>query len=395
MPKTRVLVVHNSYRLPGGEDVVFIAEKELLLAHGHDVIELTDTNTRLPELRKFAVARNAIWSSAAARKAEALIAEKQPDLVHVHNTWMLLSPSIYSVFQKERIPVVQTLHNYRLLCPNALFYRDNRVCEDCMAYPVPIPGILHKCYRNSASQSALVAAMLTYHRARRTWQKEVDGYIVLSEFARRKFIEGGLPAAKLFVKPNFVSRVPVPIPVHPSGDFALFVGRLTPEKGLDVLLNAWKSLAQIPLKIIGDGPLRDQVDSYANNHAGVIVLGHISRDLVFNWMVGARFLVFTSSWYEGFPMTIVEAFSCGLPVIAPRFGGIPEIVRDAETGLLFTAGDMSDLAEKVRWLWDHPELSAAMGREARREYEEKYMPERNYEMLMDIYHRVIENRKKQ
>jgi len=262
-----------------------------------------------------------------------------------------------------------------------------------MAYPVPVPGVIHKCYRGSASESALVAAMLTYHRARKTWQREVDCYIVLSEFAHRKFVEGGLPEERIFVKPNFVSRIPTSKARTTSGDYALFVGRLSPEKGLDKLLSAWQALPQVPLKIMGDGPLRHQTDSFANRYPYVSVFGHVDRDMVLNSMLDARFLVFTSSWYEGFPMAIAEAFSCGLPVIAPRLGGIPEIVRNGVTGLLYTPGDTADLTATSEWLWNHPEESERMGRAARWDYEHYYTPERNYEMLIDIYQFALNNRR--
>jgi len=385
----KILVAHNYYQQPGGEDVVFAAERELLLAHGHDVIELTDTNHRLSQVGKFAAARNAIWSSEAIRKVEELISKKRPDVAHVHNTWMMLSPSIYSMFQKNGVPVVQTLHNYRLLCPNALFFRDNRVCEDCLNFSVPLPGIIHKCYRDSMSQTATVAAMLSYHRFMRIWLTQVDCYIVLSEFARNKFIQGGLPPEKLIVKPNFL-----PASNTQSNDVrnhVLYAGRLSPEKGIQTLAQAWRefSLSDIPLCVAGDGPEQGVITQLVSQEPHVRYLGQLDRASLVKFIRQSRFVIIPSVCYETFSMSTLEAFNLGVPVIASRIGAVAELIRDDETGLLFNPGDANDLADKVRWLWDHPEDSMRMGKAARREYEQKYTPERNYQLLMDIYSKAI------
>lgn len=387
MPKKRILFIHNFYQNPGGEDVVFAAESNLLLNHGHEVSVLTDTNDNVLKMGKFAAARNAIWSSASARRVEELITIKRPDIVHVHNTWMMLSPSIYSICQKLNVPVVQTLHNYRLLCPNAYLFRDNKVCEDCIPFSIPWPGIYHKCYRGSLIQTSIVAAMLSYHRLMRTWQEQINCYIVLSEFARQKFIQGGFPRQKIMVKPNFVSPPPSFTKTEP--DYALFVGRLSVEKGVDVLLSAWELLPGIPLKILGDGPLGEKTRSFAASHENVSCFGQVEREIVYKLMVNARFLIFPSVWYEGFPMSIVEAFSLGVPVVSSALGGMQEIVHDKHLGILFNPGDAKDLATRVRWLWSHPEESERMGQNARREYEQKYTPERNYQLLLDIYQRAM------
>jgi len=250
---------------------------------------------------------------------------------------------------------------------------------------------MHACWRGSRAGTAVVVAMLTIHRLLKTWQEQVDRYIALTEFARQKFIEGGLPAEKIVVKPNFV---------HPDlgmgrheGDYALFVGRLSPEKGIQTLLRAWRHLKGVPLKIAGDGPLRAKLEGFVKNEGleGVEILGRRPREDVFRLMREARVLVFPSEWYEGFPMTIAEAFACGLPVIASRLGAATEIVEDGRTGLLFEPGNPEDLAAKVKWAWQHPKEMEEMGREARQEYEQKYTAERNYEMLMDIYKRARQN----
>lgn len=387
-------MVHNYYQQSGGEDAVFAAEKKLLLAHGHDVVEWTDTNDRLDQETGFSVARNAIWSFESVRKAEELISKERPDVAHVHNTWMMLSPSIYSAFQKNRIPVVQTLHNYRLLCPNALLFRDNKVCEDCMSFLAPLPGIVHKCYRGSMSQTAVVAAMLSYHRLIGTWRKQVDVYIALSEFARNKFIQGGLPPQKLIVKPNFLPTINA-AQYDGVRSHVLFAGRLSSEKGIQTLGQAWRDslTSNIPLYIAGDGPqikIIKQLDFEKDN---VHYLGKLERTALDEFITRSKFVVIPSVCYENFPMSILDAFRLGVPPIASRLGSMTELVRDGETGLLFNPGDAADLAAKVNWLWNHPEESKRMGRAARLEYEQKYTPERNYQMLMEVYERAIKEKK--
>ncbi|BBM69084.1 glycosyl transferase family 1 [Rhodothermus marinus] len=384
----RVLIVHNYYTQPGGEDAVFEAEKTLLERMGHEVIPFVEDNARLNGVNPLRAAVNAVWSRESQERIRQFIRERKPDVAHFHNTFLMISPAAYYACKEEGMPVVQTLHNYRLICPGALLMREGRVCEECVGRAVPWPGVLHGCWRGSRLQTSVVAAMLTLHRAMKTWTEQVDCYIALTEFARRKFIEGGLPAEKIVVKPNFVD--PDPGMGKHEGNFALFVGRLSPEKGVRTILQAWRLLEGVPLKVVGDGPLRAEIEAFVRREGleQVEVLGRRPREEVFRLMQEARVLVFPSEWYEGFPMTIAEAFACGLPVIASRLGAIAEIVEEGRTGLLFNPGSPEDLAAKVEWAWAHPRELAEMGREARREYEQKYTAEKNYEMLMAIYERA-------
>ena len=383
----RLLLVHNRYLQPGGEDAVFEAERALLARHGHKVVTLVEDNARLREVHPLKAAVEAFWSQRAYRQVRTLIERTRPQVVHVHNTFLRLSPAVYYAAHVAGVPVVQTLHNYRLLCPGALLMRAGQVCEDCLGKILPWPGVLRGCWRGSRAQTSVVAAMLAVHRGLRTWSTKVDRYIALTEFARQKFIAGGLPAEKIVVKPNFVDPDPG-LGTH-QGGFALFVGRLSAEKGLPTLLQAWKNLPAVPLKIIGDGPLEPEVRAFASRNSQVEVLGRRARDEVLQWMKMAQFLLFPSEWYEGFPMTLAEAFATGLPVIASRLGAMAEIVAHSRTGLLFEPGNPEALAEAVAWAWAHPKQMADMGREARREYEAKYTAERNYEMLMAIYRQVM------
>ncbi len=383
----RILVAHNTYQQPGGEDAVFAAETALLRRYGHEVVEYTEDNRRINEMSRLAVAAQAIWSGSSRQRLFVLLRDVRPNVAQFHNTFLLISPSVYSACREVRVPVVQTLHNYRLLCPRATFFWDGDVCEDCLSKTSPWPGVLRACYRGSRSQTAVVAMMLTFHRWLKTWQKQVDLYIALTEFARQKFIEGGLPAEKIVVKPNFVNHDPGVSEV--DGRYALFVGRLSPEKGVRTLLEAWKKLKGVPLKVVGDGPLMAEVRMQAGQLPDVEVLGRCYHQEVVDLLKEAKFLVFSSEWYEGFPMVIAEAFACGLPVIASRLGAMAEIIEDGKTGLFFTPGDSENLAEKVGWLWSRPNEIKRMGKEERKEYERKYTAEKNYGVLMEIYQKAI------
>lgn len=232
----RILAIHNYYQIRGGEDECYEIETELLREHGHHVSVYAEKNEQVSVLNKFNLAARTIWSCKALREVGQQLKLQNYDVVHVHNFFPLISPSVYYAASAEGVPVVQTLHNYRLLCPNALFFRKGQICEDCLGKVVPYPGVLNGCYRGNKPLSAGVATMLTTHQIMQTWKEKVDAYIALTEFARKKFIEGGLPAERIFVKPNFV--YPDPCVGEGNGGYALFVGRLSVEKGLDTLLAA-------------------------------------------------------------------------------------------------------------------------------------------------------------
>lgn len=388
----KILLVHNHYLQSGGEDAVFAAESALLDRHGHQVARYVEDNRRIEKIGRSAAAVRAVWSSPAKRRVLRLLRRELPDVAHFHNTFPLISPSAYYACRETGTPVIQTLHNFRLLCPNALFLRNGRVCEDCMGRPLPWPGIVHACYRKSLLQSAGVAAILGLHRLIGTWNGRVDLYIALSEFAREKFVMNGVPAEKIAVKPNFVH--PDPGGNAGGGSYALFAGRLSEEKGIETLLDAWRTLKNIPLAVAGDGPLMGRVRALAESHpeTGIRAYGRLPHEEVLRLMKSARFLVCPSLCYESFPMVIAEAFACGLPVVATDIGAVEELVVDRRTGRRFHAGDPSSLAEAVAWLWSHPEQARGMGREARREFETKYTAERNYELLLDIYSRAMRSR---
>ena len=388
----KIAIVHNNYQQPGGEDVVVAEETRLLESHGHNVVSYRRSNHEFDDMssaRKLIQITNVIHSRSSKNDIQALIRREKPDVVHVHNTFLMISPSAYKACRDEGVPVVQTLHNYRLICPGATLSRAGVVCEECI-HGNFWSGIRHGCYRNSSSMTSVVAAMLKFHQLQGTWKESVDGYVALSEFARAKFMQGGLPADKIHVKPNFVGSDPGP--KDGAGEFALFVGRLVPEKGAEVLLSAWKQLKNAPkLTIIGDGPSRNALQSQIESvHLrNVQIMPWMPRNEVIEAIKKARVLIVPSTWYEGFPMTIVEAFACGTPVICSSLGAMQEIVSDECTGLHFNPGDPLDLAEKVESLMGNPQRVAAMGHAARREFEECYTSQKNYLSLMNIYERAI------
>jgi glycosyltransferase involved in cell wall biosynthesis len=388
----KILIVHNSYQRPGGEDVVFEQESRLLERTGHTVIAYRRSNWEVDAYSGLSLVRNTIWSQDTRKEFVGLLEREKPDLVHVHNTFVMVSPSIFSACREAKVPVVQTLHNYRLYCPAAIFFRDGHVCEECVEHGL-WRGIAHGCYRDSRAATAAVALMLAVHRQQRTWTQNVDCYIALSEFARSKFLKAGLSAEKVFVKPNFVHPDPG-VGANGRGEYMVFVGRLSPEKRVGTMLLAWSGrCAHVPLLIIGGGPelKRLQREAIDRGLHSITFAGQLSRDQTLAAMRRACALVFPSEWYENFPVTIAESFACGVPVICSRLGAMQEIVEDGRTGLHFTAGDARDLAEKVDWAWNHPERMRSMGKEARQEYETKYTAEENYPLLMEIYQRAVGN----
>lgn len=380
----RILSVHSRYQIRGGEDESREAEERLLRQMNHSVEVYEESNERVAAIHPINMALKTIWSVEAYQTVRHRLSCQPHDVVHVQNFFPLISPSVHYAAKAEGVPVVQTLRNYRLLCPNALFFRDGKVCEDCLGKPIPWPGVWHSCYRESLSASGAVATMLTVHRIMGTWSKMVDVFITLTEFARQKFIEGGLPPEKIVVKPNFVSADPGV--GSGRGGYALYVGRLSVEKGLDTLLAAWEKLeGKVPLKIIGDGPLEAEVARAVSRFPQVEWLGRKPLSEVYQLMGEAMVLIFPSKWYETFGRVAVEAFAKGTPVIAANIGAIAELVDDSRTGLHFRPGDAADLANKVEWILGNPIHLAQMRQEARQEFETKYTAQQNYQRLMEIY----------
>jgi glycosyltransferase involved in cell wall biosynthesis len=390
----KILLLHNRYQLQGGEDGVVQAEKSLLESYGHQVSLLEVDNHDIKNiLDKALTGVNAIYSHSSKAIVSQKISEFRPDIVHVHNFFPLLSPSIYDACKFHQIPVVQTLHNYRLACPKAMPFRDGEICESCIGQTVQLSSVVHGCYRNSHLQSAVVMAMNAWHRIQQTWEDKVDAYIVFTNFQKEKMIQAGLPADKFHIKPNFVFNEESYQNQDNDKKYLLFVGRLSEEKGVSVLVNAYiQQNISIPLKIVGDGPLRQELEAEVVNSRAkewIEFLGFQDKQQVFKLMKQALFLVFPSIWYEGFPLTIAEAFACGLPVIAPKLGSMAEIIEDRVTGLHYTPGDSVALAKTIIWAKNHHQDMIKMGKNAQETYQNRYTPAVNYHQLINIYKQVI------
>lgn len=365
-------------------------EQALCASRGHEVHLLETSSAHINGIwTKARTSLTSIYSSGSRRAVTKALSEIKPDVVHVHNFFPTLSPSVYFACTEAGIPVVQTLHNYRLLCPGATLFRKGQPCEECVGKAIAWRGIKEGCYRSSCIGSASVAIMASVHRGLRTYNRHVQTIIALTDFARAKYIEGGLPADRIVVKPNFIAPDPGIGGGH--GEFVLFVGRLSEEKGLPTLLAAWRKM-HVPLKIIGSGPLAGLVARVAQEVGNITYLGQRPPTDVYNALRDARALVLPSRWYEVMPLTIIESFASGIPVIASKLGAMESMIADGHTGLHFTPGDVDDLTAKVEWAWMHARQMRSMGLAARAEYEAKYTPERNYEILMEIYDASIQRR---
>ena len=388
-PIHRVVQVHTRYRQAGGEDQVVAAERLLLEEAGIEVEQVIFDNAELRESRSLAgdlrLATSAVWSRSAQRRVQAALTARQPQVMHVHNTFAAASPSVYAAASAHGVPVVQSLHNYRLVCPAATTFRDGRPCTDCVGRRLPWPAIVHSCIRGSRAQSVVAATTLGVHRALGTFDRGIDTYIVGTSFQRRLMMDGGLPDARIRVVPNFLE--PDPGAGHGPRTGVLYVGRLTEEKGIATLLQAAEFVPG-SVSVVGDGPLAPLVHKAAA--AGRLrYLGPLWSGEMRDQLRGAAALAVPSIWFEGFPMVVVEAFAAGTPVIASRIGALADIVEDGVTGLLAEPGDADRLGERFAWAIDHPSELAGLGASARQRYELRYRGATHLAALLDIYEASI------
>jgi len=383
----KVLLCHNFYQQPGGEDESFADEGRILESRGHEVLRYTRHNAAIAGLSRIDLARSSLWNRQTYDELRDLIASERPDVVHCTNIFPLISPAAYDAADEAGVPIVQALRNYRLMCPNALFFRDGRVCEDCAGKSLAWPAVAHACYQHSRLVTAGTVAMLSMHRARRVWDRKVDLYFAPSEFTRQKYVEAGLPADRVAVKPNCVD--PDPGPGDGSGGYAVFVGRLSREKGIETLLAVWERLpGDAQLRIVGDGPLADDVMRAAARDRRIEWVGRQPMAEVLRIVGEAACLVMPSLWYETFGRAIMEAFSRGTPVVASGLGAMAELVENGVTGYHARPGDAADLAAKVATILADPGRRADMRAAARREYLRRFTAGPNHERLMEIYERA-------
>ncbi len=386
----RILMLHNRYLERGGEDTSFQMEADLLRSNGCDVVTYEEDNVRIADIGKLRTAAGSVWSPHSYRKIREILRKDRFDVMHVQNFFPLISPSAYYAASKEGVAVVQSLRNFRLLCLPGTLSRNGSVCEDCVGKAVPWRGVVRGCYRGSVVGSFSVASMLTFNKALGTWQDKVDAYIALTRFSRDKFVEGGLPADKVHFKSNSIH--PTPAVGEGGGGYALFIGRLAPVKGVDTMLDAWKRLdADIPLKIVGTGPLTAEVEQRAEQDGNVEVLGWREPADVMALLSRAEYLVFPSQWYEGCPRVIIESLAKGTPVIAAGIGAAAEMIADGRTGFLFRPGDAEDFAAAVGRAFAGNVDRASMRDAARQDFMDKYTTNRNFDSFMKIYRAAIDN----
>jgi glycosyltransferase involved in cell wall biosynthesis len=388
----RVLLAHNHYRsaAPSGEDSVFQNEKTLLEQNGIEVVVFERFNDEIAASslsQRLRLAHATAWSRDSHDSLDRLIRQTRPDIAHFHNTFPLITPSAYAACRSNGVPVVQTLHNYRLICPAALLFRDGHVCQECVGRNL-LPALVHRCYRKSLASTAAIVWLLAYNRRKGTYRELVNRYIAPTNFVARQMAAGGIPGDRIEVKPHFL---PQPGPAGTGdGGYAVYVGRLGAEKGVHTLLAAWRHLRHLPLKIIGDGELRVELETIARQEAlPVEFLGMLAHDRVMEQLRHAELLVLPSECHEVFGLAVIEAYACGTPVVASRTGGLAEIVNPGISGYTFNPGDPDDLAEKVMDLTRDPLRKKAFRGQARMEFEKKFDAGSNFDMLLHIYEDVI------
>jgi len=390
----KVLLAHCYYRssAPSGEDSVFISEKTLLESQGVEVITLEKYNDNVNVstlMGSIKTAMNTTWSNVSYKEVVQLIHEHKPDVAHFHNTFPQLSPSVYKACSDNGVAVVQTLHNYRIVCPSAMLLRDGKSCELCLNDSIfPVHSLKYNCYRGSLLATSSLALMIARNRVNGVYTKCVNRYISLTAFAKERFIRGGIPANRIVVKPNFLSHETC---INENKEnYVVFVGRLSDEKGIKTLIETWKIVDDLKLKVLGDGHLREELeDICVRNNLNVEFMGYCSQEKVLEVVNKAIFQIIPSECYEGFPMSVLEAFSCRTPVIASRLGSLGEIISDGETGILFEPGNSKDLLSKINVLLADEGYRINLALNARKQFVEKYSEEVNFKLLMDIYNESI------
>jgi len=389
----KILICHNFYQHRGGEEETVFREKELLEKKGHKVVFFTRNSREIESFHffhKIIFLFEVFFSVSIYRKLKQLIKKKKPDIVHIHNIFPLLSPAVYYAAKSCNVPVVQTLHNYRFLCLNGLFLQNNgKICEKCKKGNF-ISGILNKCYRSSFLQSVAMAFVLSVHRKLGTFHKKIDCFISPSNFLKDKFAGVGFPENRIFVKPHF-TEISDGVKTDDFENYAVYMGRLSKEKGLFTLIKAFKGILGVNLKILGEGQIRGELDNYIEKEQikNVSLLGYIKGVAKEEILKKARFLVLPSECYENMPYSILESFARGVPVIASKIGGLRELVTDGYNGLLFEPGNAGDLADKIKELAGNKEVLLEMRKNVYETARERFSETAGYENLMKIYRRGI------
>lgn len=400
----KIILAHNYYgsSAPSGENAVFEAEAQLLRRQGHTVVELTRHSDEIRNRGTLGTIHGALctpWNPFSKRMIERVISNEAPDIVHVHNSFPLFSPSVFYSSRHSESAMVLTVHNFRTYCAAGIPMRNEKPCTDCLNKRTVGPALRHRCYRASLLATVPMAAMIWLHRRLKTWESQVDAFIALTTFQKDTLCKAGLPGDRVFVKPHFYPNPPDPLPWTRRENKVLFVGRLGVEKGCPLLLEAWRCWGtEAPrLEVIGDGPERLKLEAIVQDSglAGKVVFrGQLPFEEVQKSLRRARLLLLPTLCFEGFPMVILEAFALGVPVAASRLGSMPCLIDEGITGTLFEAGNPDKLMEKVKNAWGSPQKLATWGSAARNEFDKKFTAEVNHQLLMKIYTEAIEYKKK-
>ena len=386
----KILLIHNRYKQKGGEDSVFDAEYELLKKHGNQVEELIFDNNNIQSLKdKVSISFKIVFNHYSKKMLKIVIRRFKPDIIHIHNLFYVASPSILYEASKQNIPVVLTLHNYRLICAGALLLRNAKPCELCIKQVFPVHGIIHRCHNNSFVKTTQIALITNIHKILGTWKNRVQKFIVLTEFSKSIFMQSSLKidSTKIEVKPNFVQDCGEG-EFKSRKSFFLFIGRLSLEKGIKTLLESFDKTG-IKLEIIGDGPLKSMVERHCLENETSKYWGFQNKTFIVDKLKNCKALIFPSIWYEGMPITILEAFAAGTPVIASNIGNINTMVKDGYNGFHFATGDPEALKRKIKEAMSNKNLQI-YSKNARISYETHYTPKKNYERLMNIYQNLLD-----
>lgn len=389
----KILLIHNFYRFRGGEDRYVRILEEILCRNGHQVIHFFSDSRSIKQfnfLQKCLIPLKLINSPAANKELEKIVHQEKPHLAVAHNLMPLLSLSLLKVLKRNNIPILKRLENYKFLCLNGLFLRNNfNVCEVCRRGNF-IPGIIHRCYQKSFFNSMGIAISEFIHRKFKTVSKTADLFLATSDFVKSKFVEAGFPGEKIAVQPNFLDFEPEESVAQPE-NYAIYVGRLSKEKGLVTLLKAFKELSELPLKILGEGPLMDELKEFTRLHrmAHVTFEGFIDGQAKREILKKALFLVFPSECYESFGYSIIESFACGVPVVASDIGGARELVRDGENGFLFEVGSPEDLQEKISAMLSDRQQLMKMKERALERAKKSYTIETGCRDLAALFKRLV------
>lgn len=391
----RIIVCHNFDKQPSREDRVFRDEAALLESYGHQVLRFTAYNDSADGFSQLAAARLAVWNRRSSRMLRDLVIRRRAEVVHFHNTSPLISPAAYYGARAAGAAVVQSLHNFRLTCPKGTLFRNGGACESCLGRGIAWPSIVHGCYSDSRTASAAMTGMLAIHGLLGTYRRAVDAYVAPSQFARDKLVQAGLPAERVALKPPLVSPAPFLTQGHGGGrgGYALYVGRLAVEQGVDVLLAAWRRLPRtIPLKLVGEGPLAGEARALSRRNPAIEHLPGRDDAEVRALLGDASLLVLPLAAYDSFPSILVETFAAGTPVVAARQGAVVEFVEVGRTGRQFTPGDAEELAAQATSLFFDAARLSDMRRACRDEYQQKYTAQQNYQALIGIYQQALQVR---